>query len=301
MPPANRPLFAIALRLAATVVFATMMVLIKLAGESGIALPEIMFWRQALCAPLLLGWLALTGDIASLRSERLGAHGYRAILGMACMLCNFGATILLPLAIATTLGFAAPLFAVLIAALILREKVGPWRWFALLAGFAGVVVIARPGGGEIAPLGLAMALAAALMVAILSHMIRDLGRTEPPSRTVFWFALFGSVMMLPVLPFYFTPHDTREWLLLAGIGLFGTLGQLLLTASLRFGAVVTVIAFDYASLIWATLYGWLLWDHVPDTALWLGAPLIVLAGLTIAWREHRIHARASPASGLAVD
>lgn len=140
-----------------------------------------------------------------------------------------------------------------------------------------------------------------LMVAILSHMIRDLGRTEPPSRTVFWFALFGGAMMLPVLPFYMTPHDLREWLLLAGIGLFGTLGQLLLTAALRFGAVVTVIAFDYASLIWATLYGWLLWDHVPDAMLWLGAPLIVLAGLVIVWREHRLSAQPSPASGLAAD
>jgi drug/metabolite transporter (DMT)-like permease len=299
--PDQRPFFAIALRVAAAALFATMLLLIKLAGESGLRLPEIMFWRQAMCLPVLVGWLAMTGSLATLKTDRIANHGRRAVAGMFCMLCNFGATILLPLAVATTLNFAAPLFAVLIAALVLRERVGPWRWSAVLLGFAGVLAIARPAGLELAPLGVISGLIAALMIAILNYLIRDLGRTEPPIRTVFYFSLFGALLMLPALPFVATPHSAYEWLLLGGLGLLGTLGQLLLTASLRHGAVATVIAFDYTTLIWATLFGWLVWDHVPGTAIWLGAPLIVGAGLIVVWREHLLYRRPAPTGAIAAE
>lgn len=296
MTSPHRPFLAIALRLTGAAMFAVMMMLIKLAGEAGVKLPEIMFWRQAMSVPVVLGFLAVTGQLATLRSERMGAHGRRALVGMTCMVFNFGATILLPLAVSTSLGFAAPLFAVVLAALVWGERVGPWRWSAVLLGFAGVLVIAQPGGEAIDPLGAASGLFAALLVALINYQIRDLGKTEPPHRSVFWFAAFGALIMLPVLPFFATPHDTREWLLLGGLGLFGTFGQLCLTSSLRYGAVATVIAMDYTMLVWSTLGGWLVWDHLPGPETWIGAPLIVAAGLIVVWREHRLFARQAPVS-----
>lgn len=292
MDSSQRPLFAIALRMTGAGMFATMMLLIKLAGEHGVRLFEIMFWRQTVSVPLILGWLAWQGSLGDLRTERLGNHLRRALVGMTCMVCNFGATVLLPLAVSTVLGFAAPLFAVLIGAVFLGERIGAWRWSAVVLGFAGVLVIARPGGAALDPLGVAGGIAAAVLVAVLNYLIRDLGRTEPPLRSVFWFALFGALMMLPAQPFVASAHDATGWLLLAGLGLFGTLGQICLNASLRHGAVATVIAFDYTTLIWATLFGWLVWNHLPDTALWLGAPLIVGAGLIVVWREHLLYRRA---------
>ena len=90
------------------------------------------------------------------------------------------------------------------------------------------------------------------------------------------------------LPFVMTAHDTTSWLLLLGIGLAGALGQLLLTAALRFGTVASVIVMDYSGLFWATLNGWALFGMLPPATTWLGAPLIVAAGLIIAWREHRL-------------
>lgn len=204
------------------------------------------------------------------------------------MVCNFSAVLLLPLAESTTLGFTTPLFVVIIAALVLREGVGPWRWTAVVLGFAGVVIIAQPGHGHIPLLGGLIALAAALMTAMISFLIRDMGRTEEPLRIVFYFSLFGSVMMLAFLPFYATTHSASQWLLLLGIGAGGLGGQLGMTASLRHGAVASVAVMDYTMLVWATLYGWLIWDHLPPATTWLGAPLIILAGTVIAWREHHL-------------
>lgn len=278
--------------------FATMSMLIKYAGESGIALPEIMFWRQAVTVPALLGYLALTGGLYRLRTERLGSHLRRAVIGMIGMVFTFGAVILLPLAEATTLSFTVPLFAVLLAALVLREHVGPWRWSAVVLGFGGILVIAQPGQGQISPAGAAVALASALLVTVVNYQLRDLGRTEEPIRSVFYFAAFGAPMAGLALPFFVTGHDGAQWLLLMGIGTAGMLGQLLMAASLRHGAVASVVVMDYTALIWATLYGWLIWDHVPPATTWLGAPLIVAAGLLIAWREHRLSRPPSPASAL---
>ena len=265
-----------------------MALLIKLAGTSGIALPEIMFWRQFLTVPLVLAFLAMKGELARLKTDRPGSHALRSIVGMTGMVCNFSAVLMLPLAESTTLGFTMPLFVVIIAALVLREFVGPWRWAAVALGFAGVIIIAQPGHGQIPLVGGVIALASALLSAVASYLIRNMGRSEEPLRIVFYFSLFGSAMMLPFLPFYMTAHSTWQWLLLLGIGIGGLGGQLGVTSSLRYGAVASVVVMDYTMLIWATLYGWLVWDHLPPATTWLGAPLIILAGTVIAWREHRL-------------
>ncbi len=296
----QRPVFALGLRIAGAVSFATMYLLIKLAGQSGVSLPEIMFWRQFLTVPLLIGFLALSGGLGRLKTGKLSTHAARSLIGMLGMVTNFTGVLLLPLAESTTLGFTTPLFVVIVAALVFREHIGPWRWAAVALGFAGVLVIAQPGHAPISPLGGSAALASALLTAIVSFLIRDMGRTEEPIRIVFYFSLFGSAMMTASLPFYMTAHSGQQWLLLLAIGASGMAGQLFVTASLRHGAIASVVVMDYTSLIWATFYGWLVWDHFPPVATWLGAPLIVVAGLVIAWREHRLSlARApSPASAL---
>lgn len=299
MPQADRPLFALLLRILAAIVGASLLALVKLAGESGVALPEIMFWRQAIPLPLMLTYLWATGGLRRLRTRRLGDHARRAGLGMTIMVLNFGGAILLPLAVSTSISFTAPLFAVLAAALVLREHIGPWRWTAVALGFAGILIITRPGDEAVPALGLAAALLASVMIAGINFQIRDLGRTEEPVVTAFYFAAFGAPMAALAMPFFMTAHNGAQWAMLLAIGVLGTLFQLLLTASLRYGAVASVIIMDYTALIWATAYGWLIWEHIPSRAIWLGAPLIVAAGLIIAWREQRL-ARAVPVSA-AVD
>ena len=181
----------------------------------------------------------------------------------------------------------APIFAVLLSIVLLSEKVGAYRWIAVALGFAGVIVIAQPGDGHIPLTGALIALSGAFMVALISIQLRELGKTERPETVVFWFSALSVPFLGVAMVWYATPHDLTTWLLLAAIGASGLLGQLLLTAALRYGVVASVIVMDYSTLIWATLYGWLVWDRLPPSTTWLGAPLVIGAGLLIAWREHR--------------
>lgn len=296
MPPVQRPLLALGLRLVAGGLLATLYVLVKWAVESGVAFAEALFWRQFLTVPAILGWLALQGQLHRLRTRRLGSHARRAMVGAFGMLFTFGAPLLLPLAESTALGFTTPLFAVILAVLFLKERVGPVRWLAVALGFAGVLVITQPGQSHIEPFGLFVGLGAGFLVAIISILVRDLGRTDEPIAVVFWFAALSSPLLALSLPFVASAHSPSQWLLLGLIGLTGCVAQLFLTASLRLGQVASVTVMDYAMLVWMGLYGWIIWDQQPPTATYLGAPLIVGAGLVIAWREHRLYRRAPPAT-----
>ena len=296
-PPAHhhRPLLALAIRLGAAFVLSVMLVFVKLLGEAGVNLAETLFWRQLPTIPILLLWFGARGQLSTLRSDRLGSHARRALLGIAGMFLNFGAVMLLPLAEATSLNFTSAIWAVILSAIVLRESVGVWRWAAVILGFTGVLVITQPGDGHVPLVGAAVALSAAFMIALISIQIRDLARTDHPLSIVFWFSAFTVPVLALAMPFVMTRHSTYEWALLGGLALFGLLGQFLLTAALRFGAVASVIVMDYSSIVWATLFGWWVFDRLPPSTTWLGAPLIVAAGLVIAWREHRLsRVRAGP-------
>jgi drug/metabolite transporter (DMT)-like permease len=287
-PDDQRPLLALLIRLGSAFVLSVMLVFVKLVTESGVSLTETLFWRQLPTVPILLAWFAARGRLRTLASTRLPAHARSAMFGLVGMFLNFGAVTLLPLAEATTLNFTTAIWAVVLSALVLRERVGAWRWSAVALGFAGVLVIAQPGHSHIPAFGAAVALAAAFTIALISIQIRDLARTEPPMTIVFWFAAFSVPVLALAMPFVMSAHTAYQWSLLGGLALFGLLGQFLLTAALRFGAVASVIVMDYSSLVWATLFGWTVFGRLPPASTWAGVPLIVGAGLVIAWREHRL-------------
>lgn len=291
----HHPLLALGFRLLAVICLSTMVMLVKLAGEQGVHVFEIMFWRHFISVPLIAGWLALNGNIGILRTQRFPAHLRRAVLGTVAMVLLFSSYMLLPLAEATTLNFTAPLFATVLSMLILHDHIGPWRWSALAAGFAGVLIITQPGNGHMPLLGAAIGIGAAVMMALLSILIKDLSHSEHPLTIVFWFAILGAPLMGLTLPFVMSAHNIATWGLLLAIGVIGMVGQLLMTLSLRLGTVSSVIVMDYTALIWATLYGWLIWDHLPPAATWFGAPLIIAAGIIIVWRERSLgHAKSDP-------
>ena len=293
-PPIQQPMLALGLRLLAIAVLATLMMLVKYTAGTGVRLPEILFWRQVPSVLLIFAWLAMRREIHRLRTQRLGSHARRAMLGLSGMFFTFGAPLLLPLAVSTTLGFTTPVFAVILSALLLRERVGPVRWLAVALGFAGVIIIAQPGHALIPPFGAFVGIGAGFLVALISIQVRDLGRTDEPLSIVFWFAALSSPLLLAALPYTYTPHSAWQWFLLVAGGVLGCVGQLLLTASLRFGQVASVIVMDYSALVWATLYGWLVWSELPPAATWWGAPVIIAAGGVIAWREQKIYRRAAP-------
>ena len=297
----DRPLLALLIRLGGILGLSIMAALIKLASTRGMHLAEIIFWRQFTSVPILIAWAlwAGGGTLALLKTERPRAHAMRGIYGTIGMVLNFGAVILLPLAEATTINFSAPIWAVILSIVLLKEKVGVWRWSAVLAGFAGILVIAQPGDGHIPLTGALVAMGGAFMIALISIQIRDLSRTERPMAIVFWFAMLSSACALPFMPFVAKAHSTLDWLILLGIGLAGTWGQLMITAALKYGKVASVIVMDYSAIVWATLLGLVLFDVLPPATTWLGAPLVIAAGIIIAWRERVVHHRFADQRGAA--
>lgn len=287
----DRPLLALLIRLGGVMGLSIMVALIKLAYDRGIHFGEIVFWRQFITLPILLVWALMAGGIKLLATKRPGAHAKRGLYGTVGMVLNFAAVIMLPLAEATTINFSAPIWAVILSIILLKEKVGIWRWSAVLAGFAGILVITQTGDGRIPLNGALVALAGAFMVALISIQVRDLASTERPQAIVFWFAVVSTVLAAPFMFFVAEAHPWQDWLLLLGIGLAGTWGQLMITAALRFGKVSSVIVMDYSAIIWATLLGFVLFAALPPFTTLLGAPLIVAAGIIIAWRERVVSKR----------
>ena len=286
--PAQDRLLGIGLRVGATTCFAFMAAAIKLGYAAGVSTPELAFYRFAIGLVPLLGWIAWTRNHDAWRTERPIAHVTRAVIGLSTMLLAFSSLAYLPLAESTTIGFAAPLFAVALSALILKEKVGRHRWSAVAIGFLGVLVVMRPGGTHVAPIGLTLAIAAAFGVGLVTITIRQIGRTEGTQTTVLWFSLLSMLVLGALMPFYARAHPPSTWLVLTGLGLFGGFGQLFLTSSLRFAPVSVVVPFDYTQLLWAVLLGWWLFADQPPATTWAGAAVIIASGLYTLYREHKL-------------
>jgi drug/metabolite transporter (DMT)-like permease len=286
-----RPLLALGIRLLAALALATMGMLVKLAGERGAHLMELIFWRQLLTTALLGAGLALTGRLALLKTRRLPAHARRAASGLFGMVFTYGAVLLLPLAEATTLGFTAPVFAVLTAIALFGERIGRYRWAAVAMGFAGVIVVMQPGSGDHAGVtfaGVTVGLIAPFMVALISFQIQDLNTTENPWSIVFWFSALSAPVAALAMPFVSAAHDGETWAIIMAMALVGVCAQMLLTTSLRFGSAAVILLMDYTTLLWASFYGYYVFDRAAPASLWLGAPLIIGAGLLIAWRERQL-------------
>ncbi len=283
---AQRPVAAALTRLTAVALLAVMFAFAKLAEARGVSLVELIFYRQAAAVPMMAAIALAGGGLATLRTSRPAAHAFRMVLGLTGMMFNFLAMFLLPLADATVIGFSVPLLATLLAALLLKEPTGLWRWSAVLIGLAGVILVVQPSSATLSSPGTLIALAGALATSAVTIQIRNLAATESATTIVFWFT-FSSLLPLGLLmPWFADWHDGTGWLLIAGVGISGALGQLALTQSLRLGPVAAVLPMDYSALLFAAALGWLLLGEVPSTAALIGAPVIIASGLVILWREH---------------
>lgn len=287
-PPAERPLYAIGLRLGAVVALSLMWALVKLLGTRGVHLVELLFYRQLFAVPVVYAWILWTVGPGGIATRRIGLHATRTGVGLTSMAFNFGSVMLLPLAESTTIGFTAPIFATIFSALLLREATGIHRWAAVCVGFAGVAVMARPDAGHFPLLGLAVALIAAIGVATISIMLRTMSRSEGPSAIVFWFTLLSLPPLGLLMLRFGQGHDPLTWAIIVAMGICGGIAQLLLTNALKWARVVIVMPMDYSAIIWAALLGWLFWGIMPIPSTWIGAGLIVASGFYIVLREHRL-------------
>ena len=289
--PEPRPMLGIVLRIGAVIVLGVMFMLVKVAANRGVHVAESVFWRQLAGLPVAIAWLWFSNDLSSIKTKQPVGHALRMTLGIAAMSLNFTSMILLPMADATTFGFATQIFATILAALFLAEPTGKYRWGAVIMGFVGILIALRPGSGSFYGTGIVIALLGALLTSCAVIQLRRLNRTETPGAIVFWFSL-TSIIPLGIAQFFFAhAHDTQTWGVIGGLSLAGAVGQILLTASLRYASVATIMTIDYASLLWTALLGYIVFADLPSISILQGAPLIIGAGLIIAWREQHLARR----------
>lgn len=289
--PEPRPMLGIVLRIGAVIVLGVMFMLVKVAANRGVHVAESVFWRQLAGLPVAIAWLWFSNDLSSIKTKQPVGHALRMTLGIAAMSLNFTSMILLPMADATTFGFATQIFATILAALFLAEPTGKYRWGAVIMGFVGILIALRPGSGSFYGTGIVIALLGALLTSCAVIQLRRLNRTETPGAIVFWFSL-TSIIPLGIAQFFFAhAHDAQTWGVIGGLSLAGAVGQILLTASLRYASVATIMTIDYASLLWTALLGYIVFADLPSISILQGAPLIIGAGLIIAWREQHLARR----------
>lgn len=293
----SRPLAGIGLMLGSVLLFSVMSVLVKQLADH-LPVAELVFFRNmAGMIPALIA-VGLSGGVASLRTERLPGHLGRAVVGVTAMSMLFWSFELLPLADATALNFTGPLFLTALSVPLLGEKVGVYRWSAVLVGFAGTLVMIDPGGAATLELGTLVALVAAFLQALAMVAVSQLSRSEPSNTIVFYFTGISTLLCAIPLPFiWVTPPAAADWVMLIAMGLVGGCAQLLLTRAYAHAQAAVIAPFTYTSLLWASIFGYLLWDHRPDERTLIGAAIVAASGIFIVYRETRRRARPRVESG----
>ena len=249
---------------------------------------EIAFYRNLIASVPFLIMIFAFGrrEILVLRTKPT-LVGLRAVIGTVSLTVTFAAYSLMPMADTTALLFTSSLFVPILSVIFLRESVGPYRWSAVAVGFAGVVIMSRPSG-DVYTLGIAVALCAALMHAILQIILRYLGRYESPETVSFYFFVIGTFITALALPFVAVTPTMAEVPLLFGCGLSGAAAQWLLSVAFTNAPAAIVTVFNYSGIVWATLFGWLIWNDWPLPAVMAGAAVVIASNILIIWRESRL-------------
>jgi drug/metabolite transporter (DMT)-like permease len=276
-------------RLGAVVAMGAMSALVKLAAERGAHTFEIIFFRNLFAFIPLIFYVGLTRSARALATTRPVGHLVRAAIGIFGMICGFSALALLPLTEFTAITFAAPLFITALSGPVLGEKVGPHRWAAVVIGFVGVVIMMRPDPVHLVSLGALLALGQAFGTAGAMLAIRQLGGTEPGVTIVFYFTLAATAVGAAGLPFAWTTPGPELLTILVMTGVAGGVGQMLLTQAYRIGPAALVAPFDYATLLWTGLLGYLIWSETPSLHTVVGGLIVIASGLYVLHREHLAH------------
>ena len=276
---------AIAWMVVASFVAVTTHGMIRHVGTTGMHPFQITFFYNLFTIAIIVP-LVVRGGTGILRTRRHGVLFIRAVLHLSSMLLFFYGLTLVPLATASALTFLAPLFAVLLAALILKEGFTPRRVIALVMGFSGMLIIVRPDPASLDE-GALVLIGAALLWGAVLIVIKVLSRTESSSTITVWMALMmAPLALLPAIPFWTTPtlYDLA-WLALAG--LLGGFAQWAMTQALKTGSTNAVMPIDFLRLVWSALIGLAIFEEIPDIFTWVGGAVIFGSSIWLTWRERR--------------
>jgi drug/metabolite transporter (DMT)-like permease len=279
------------LMVGSALLFAVMGVSVKLAAQS---LPNVLvvFFRNLLGLIMLAPWLLRLGA-RGLRTRELPGHLARGIAGLLAMYCFFYAIGHMRLADAVLLNYSLPLFVPFVERAWLGEPMPAGIWPPILLGFAGLVVILRPGSGVFEPVAL-VGLAAAVFAALAQVGVRRLTKSEPVTRIVFYFGAVSTLVSAAPAALAWRLPDAAALPALLLLGASATGAQLLMTRAYSHAPAAQVGPFIYSSVVFAGVFDWLIWRRLPDSVFLAGAALVVVAGALALRREKTPVAGAPP-------
>jgi drug/metabolite transporter (DMT)-like permease len=236
--------------------------------------------------------LPVTG-LGVFRTKRLHDHLLRNISQSSAQGFVSIAMSMMPLASVVAITFSAPLFSTISAAVVLKESVGPMRWGALIVGFLGVLVVTSPGMDTF-QIGSLFALANAVLFGTVAVGVRRMAATESTSTLIMHQMTMLTIIFAATLPFgWVTPANARDWAAMIANGLANAAGQFLWTRALHLAPASAVAPFNYFSLVWASVLGFLIWGDVPSAMLLIGSAVVVGSGMFLLWHEARKRKRPS--------
>ncbi len=256
-----------------------------------IPIGEILFVRSLVVACAIGLIVSLRGEKKSLRIGRLRNQAMRSVLAVSTTFLIVLSLANLPLNEVVAILFMGPIFIAVLATPVLGERVGRQRWLAVLMGFAGMLIIVRPGTAAFQFAAL-LPVAAALSASMRDIVTRHISTTETSTAILFYSMVAVMLAGLASAPFGWAPMDIRVLAVTIFAGLMFGLGHFFIIEAFRYGEATVVAPFRYANLIWATVFGFLIWREVPSTWMLAGAPLVVASGLYLLLHERSRRAAA---------
>ncbi len=268
--------------------FAMVDVSAKWLALAGFPAFQLVFMRYAGHLVISVGMIAKDGmTLDRFRTDHIWLVLSRALLLISATLGNFYALSYLPLTIISAIMFSSPIIVCFLSMTILKEQIGPWRWGAIVLGFAGVLIVIRPFGETFHP-AMILPLYNATALALYSLMTRRLAGIVATETQQLYLGALGTMLTLPfALWFWIPPQSLLDTVLLIGLGVLGWGGHQLLTNAHRFAPANTLMPYTYSFMIYIAAFSWLIFGDVPDFWVVVGALVIVASGLIIWKREQR--------------
>ena len=245
---------------------------------------EVLFFR-GFCGMIPIFFLIPTERYFNFyKTNRPFLHFKRCVSGLVAIVAIFIALRKLPLATVVSITFAAPIFTTIMSILFLSEKVGLYRWLAVLVGFIGVLIISEPGFSSL-NLYYIYPIIFCLGLSYVAIAIKQLSSTEPVWLIGLYFSFSIMIMSFFTLPQGWIMPNLKDLFLLCMVGILGGLANLWLTQSYKFAEVSLVTPLKYLALIFAIFFGYMFWDEMPTTKTLLGAALVIISSIIIFRRE----------------
>lgn len=246
---------------------------------------QIAFFRFFFALFPLFPLIVSSGGFEVFKTKRFFGHVWRSCVGTASLITYFYSLQHLPLADAVAVSFTNPIFITLLSMVLLKEKVGRNRWIAIVLGFIGVIIIAKPDGLNL-NIGVFFGLASSMFYALAMISLRTLGGTEKVLTTTAYFTILASLMLAIPAALSWTAPPFLDLMIFILCGLLAGIGQLFLTSAYQNAPPSVISPFNYSSILWAVIIGFIAWGQIPALHVWIGATIVISTGIYILQQQN---------------